>query len=123
MSASENVRIFILFYRVISFQTFQGFDTSTITLSSFILFMAMHPECQEKAYKEQLDIMGDSLNAPTPLELSQMNYLWMSYQETLRLVGVPAFLRVLSAEHKIGLYQENFKKLPTHIIYNSQTAT
>uniref|UniRef100_A0A0A9WXH4 Cytochrome P450 4c21 n=2 Tax=Lygus hesperus TaxID=30085 RepID=A0A0A9WXH4_LYGHE len=81
-----------------------GFDTTGTTITSAILFLAMHPEYQEEAYQEQLRVMGDSLRAPTRDELSNMKFLDMVFSETLRKVGVPAIVRVLEAETKIDDY-------------------
>ncbi|KAF6215047.1 hypothetical protein GE061_009796 [Apolygus lucorum] len=78
-----------------------GFDTTGTSISSTLLFLAMHPEYQEMAYQEQLRVVGDSLRPPTRAEISNMIYLDMVFNETLRNIGVPIIFRVLQAETKI----------------------
>ncbi|KAF6206209.1 hypothetical protein GE061_017438 [Apolygus lucorum] len=81
-----------------------GYDTTGVAIASAILFLAMHPEYQEKAYQEQLILMGGSLEAPTRTELSKMEYLDMAFNETLRKVMVPGTMRILSSELEIDGY-------------------
>ncbi|KAF6206207.1 hypothetical protein GE061_017436 [Apolygus lucorum] len=81
-----------------------GFDTTGVAISATILFLAMHPEYQEKAYQEQLSLMGSSFNAPNRAELSRMEYLEMIFLETLRKVMPPSVLRTVSSEIEIDGY-------------------
>ncbi|KAF6210934.1 hypothetical protein GE061_014046 [Apolygus lucorum] len=78
-----------------------GFDTTSVTSSSTILFLAMHPEYQERAYQEQIEVMRGSLEAPTGEELSRMSYLDMVVNETLRHVSVPAVAKTICSEFTI----------------------
>lgn len=69
-----------------------GSDTTALTLSSTITLLAIHPEIQELAYKEQVSIFGDDKNRePTFEELNLMEYLGRVIKETLRFVS-PAIL-------------------------------
>ncbi|KAF6210937.1 hypothetical protein GE061_014049 [Apolygus lucorum] len=81
-----------------------GFDTTSVATSSTILFLAMHPEYQERAYQEQIEVMKNSLRAPTRDELSRMSYLDMIFNETLRHVSVPAIARTISSQFTIDEY-------------------
>ncbi|KAF6215642.1 hypothetical protein GE061_010398 [Apolygus lucorum] len=81
-----------------------GYDTSSIAASTAILFLAMYPEYQEKAYQEQVEIMGDRLEAPTPEEVERMDYLTMVFYDTLRHVGVPAIARTVTTEVTVEGY-------------------
>lgn len=59
--------------------------------------MALMPEVQEKAYKEQLEIYGDAKTRyPTYEELQEMKYLDLVIKETLRLFpSVPFIFRTV----------------------------
>ncbi|KAF6213113.1 hypothetical protein GE061_010828 [Apolygus lucorum] len=81
-----------------------GFDTSSVASSSAILFLAIHPEYQERAYQEQIEVMKDSFEAPTKEQLSRMRYLDMVFNETLRHVSVPAIARTVSSQFTIDGY-------------------
>ncbi|XP_041971508.1 probable cytochrome P450 313a4 isoform X3 [Aricia agestis] len=59
-------------------------DTSTVAVCFTCLMMAMHPECQERAYKEVMEVMKDA-TAPTIDHLSKLTYLDAVIRETLRL--------------------------------------
>uniref|UniRef100_A0A0A9XUP5 Cytochrome P450 4c21 n=1 Tax=Lygus hesperus TaxID=30085 RepID=A0A0A9XUP5_LYGHE len=81
-----------------------GADTPAMLISAMCLYLAMYPEYQEKAYQEQMEVMGDSLEAPNMGDLAKMTYLNMILSETLRIAGPPAYLRVLSSEIQTGGY-------------------
>ncbi|KAF6210936.1 hypothetical protein GE061_014048 [Apolygus lucorum] len=81
-----------------------GFDTTSAATSSTILFLAMHPEYQERAYQEQIEVMKGSLEAPTREELSRMSYLDMTFNETLRHVSSPGVARTISSQFTIDEY-------------------
>ncbi|KAF6210938.1 hypothetical protein GE061_014050 [Apolygus lucorum] len=81
-----------------------GFDTTSVATSSTILFLAMHPEYQERAYQEQIEVMKGSLKAPTREELSRMTFLDMTFNETLRHVSVPAIARTINSQFTIDEY-------------------
>ncbi|KAF6210650.1 hypothetical protein GE061_013757 [Apolygus lucorum] len=81
-----------------------GADTTAMVTSALSLYLAMYPEYQEKAYQEQIEVMGDSLDAPSIGDLAKMSYLNMVFNETLRIAGVPAYIRVLTSEIRAGGY-------------------
>uniref|UniRef100_A0A0K8TIQ0 Cytochrome P450 4c3 n=1 Tax=Lygus hesperus TaxID=30085 RepID=A0A0K8TIQ0_LYGHE len=81
-----------------------GYDTTGVATASTILYLAMHPEYQEKAYQEQVSLLGNSLEEPTRAELSRMEYLEMAFNESLRKISIPAILRVVSSQIEVDGY-------------------
>ncbi|XP_059172340.1 cytochrome P450 3A24-like [Physella acuta] len=62
---------------------FAGFETTSTTLQMCLYLLAQHPDIQEKAYQEIVNVIHSG--KPTYEELSQLRYLEQVLQETLRL--------------------------------------
>lgn len=70
-----------------------GTDTSTVTIVSSIIMMAIHQEIQDRVVAELRDILGDSPNRDITYEdVIKMNYLEMVIKESLRHFPVGPFL-------------------------------
>ncbi|CAO3681672.1 unnamed protein product [Umbelopsis ramanniana] len=64
-----------------------GHDTTSNALSFALYYLAVHPQIQERARKEVVDILGDGddIVFPTASQCSDMKYIYMIMKETLRL--------------------------------------
>ena len=74
-----------------------GADTITSTISTFFLYMILHPEIQEKAQHEILEIVGHD-RAPTIKDRKRLPYIEAIVKECLRIapvapLGVPHCVR------------------------------
>lgn len=78
-----------------------GLDSTSLTISNTLLLLAMHPEIQEKCYRELVSITSDEdIDADT---LSRLEYLNMVVKESLRLLTiVPHIGRKLDCDIKTG---------------------
>lgn len=84
---------------------FAGTDTSAVVLSCALLFLAMHPEIQEKAYQEQVSIFGENPMAePTPDDLTAMMYLTQVLKETIRYSSPPMILKYATGDIQLDNY-------------------
>ncbi|XP_014274998.1 cytochrome P450 4c21 [Halyomorpha halys] len=63
--------------------------TVASTMSSTITCLAVLPEIQERAWKEQYEIFGDDTREPTLEDLEQMKFLERFIKESLRFCGPP----------------------------------
>ncbi|KAF6206802.1 hypothetical protein GE061_018038 [Apolygus lucorum] len=81
-----------------------GSDTTAIVLAYTLLCLAMHPEYQERAYQEQMEMFGESDRLPTFHEAQAMPYLGMCLKEALRLFGPVGIARELTADFQLGDY-------------------
>ena len=61
-----------------------GFETTANTLTSIMLYFAMHPELQEKVYEEIVAGLGSDTNI-THEHIKEMEYLEAFIKETLRM--------------------------------------
>eukprot|EP01038_Epipyxis_sp_PR26KG_P012460 gene12460-16713_t len=64
-----------------------GHDTTAYFSSYICYLLASHPDVQEKLYSEMLSVMGDRTEV-TADDFSNMKYLSMVMQETLRLFAI-----------------------------------
>lgn len=64
---------------------FKASDTTAVSLSTLLLMLAMHPDCQEKVYEELLNIMPNPEIDLTPIHINKMVYLDQCLRETQRL--------------------------------------
>ncbi|CAO3627034.1 unnamed protein product [Cunninghamella echinulata] len=66
-----------------------GHDTTANTLSSIIYYLAKHPEIQQRAREEAINILGDDAHDiyPTINQLKEFTFINQVIKETLRLNG------------------------------------
>ncbi|XP_072763504.1 cytochrome P450 4c21-like [Anoplolepis gracilipes] len=82
-----------------------GFETTSVTIDFAIFMLANFPEIQEKLYKELWEIYGTKTSKSAPIkyeDLPHMNYLDCVIKETMRIFPVPAVMRQLTEDVKIG---------------------
>ncbi|EXX68538.1 cytochrome P450 [Rhizophagus irregularis DAOM 181602=DAOM 197198] len=83
-----------------------GHDTTSMSLSTSLYYLAKYPEMQEKARAEVIRILGDEPVIPSSVQLKEMKYINAIIKESLR-VYPPApvvSLRSLQKPIKIGPY-------------------
>uniref|UniRef100_A0A0A9ZHK3 Cytochrome P450 4c3 n=1 Tax=Lygus hesperus TaxID=30085 RepID=A0A0A9ZHK3_LYGHE len=89
-----------------------GSETTSTTISCAILFLAMHPEYQEKVQDELRQIFKDSRKTPASTDdLHKMKYLEMVIYETLRHCGIPLVARRLATDTNLDGYHLPSKSL------------
>lgn len=80
-----------------------GNDTSTATISFAILMLAMHPEIQERVFRELYSIFENENENISENHLNRMPYLDLVLKETLRLFPAgPYPFRSATADVPIG---------------------
>ncbi|GLJ24763.1 hypothetical protein SUGI_0473320 [Cryptomeria japonica] len=65
-----------------------GHDTSVVTVTMFLRYMALNPDCYKKVLQEQMEIKREEASEVGVLQwddLQKMKYTWRAAQETLRL--------------------------------------
>lgn len=67
-----------------------GTETTSITLTNLILFLAANPECQGRAIAELNDVVGDG-RLPRFEDLSQLPYVRGCVKDVLRLQPIPTW--------------------------------
>lgn len=78
----DNIHLFLL----------AGFETTGNTVSFAILMMALHPEMQEKLYREIVEIFTAEEVEFNMENLNKLNYLDQVIKETMRLFPVAQLL-------------------------------
>ncbi|XP_014274996.1 cytochrome P450 4c21 [Halyomorpha halys] len=68
---------------------FTSAHTVGSTLGNAIIFLALLPDIQERAWKEQYEIFGNDKRDPNIDDLKQMHYLDRFIKEALRFLGPP----------------------------------
>ncbi|KAL3271395.1 hypothetical protein HHI36_021877 [Cryptolaemus montrouzieri] len=83
---------------------FEGHDTTASGLSFALYCLANHPEVQQSAVDEQIELFGKHKDPEIQLnDLQNMKYLDLVVKETLRLYpSVPSFGRLLTEDIKVG---------------------
>ncbi|CAH1394635.1 unnamed protein product [Nezara viridula] len=71
-------------------------QTVASALSSSIIFLAVLPEIQERAWQEQYEIFGNDKRDPSMDDLKQMAFLDRFIKESLRHVAPPFFAKLAS---------------------------
>ncbi|XP_023238241.1 cytochrome P450 4c3-like [Centruroides sculpturatus] len=85
---------------------FAGQDTSAMGISWSLYLLGLHPDIQEKVYREQEEIFGEDMsNSITFTDLRKMKYLECVVKETLRIYPpVPVIVRSNPSDLKVGDY-------------------
>ncbi|XP_063708073.1 cytochrome P450 4c21-like isoform X2 [Culicoides brevitarsis] len=93
-----------------------GNETTALGVSFGTLFLAMHPEVQERAYQEVKEVYGTTGDVPITYEnLRKLEYMDRVIKETLRLApSVPLISRIMTED----TYFDNGVMLPkgTHTL-------
>lgn len=81
-------------------------DTTAVSLSTLLLMLAMHPECQERVFEELLNIMPNSDLDLNPTLINKMIYLDQCIREAQRLFPtVPLIGRTSKETIKLNEYE------------------
>lgn len=81
----------------------QGNETTALCVSYALLFLAIHPEIQERAVEELREVFFSENVEIDYEQLKKLNYLEMIIKETLRLCpSVPVIARHTLSEIDIG---------------------
>ncbi|XP_045768322.1 cytochrome P450 4C1-like [Maniola jurtina] len=84
---------------------FEGFDTTSSTLTYMMLAIANEPKIQDKIYKEMQTIFGDSERMPTAEDVNEMKYLETCIKESMRLYpAAPLIIRHLVNDTELSGY-------------------
>lgn len=79
--------------------TFAGYDTTSSTLLSTIYLLGLHPECQQKAYEEVVEVLGHNFNDNEAIDMeavSKLKYVEACVKEAIRLLPtIPIISRTL----------------------------
>ncbi|CAB5186572.1 unnamed protein product [Rhizophagus irregularis] len=62
-----------------------GHDTTSMSLSTSLYYLAKYPEMQEKARAEVIRILGDEPVIPSSVQLKEMKYINAIIKESLRV--------------------------------------
>nr|CAD7414090.1 unnamed protein product [Timema poppensis] len=85
---------------------FAGFETTASGSSFALMLLAFHPDIQDRAFQELVDIFGNDKMQPATFEdLKEMTYLEQIIMETLRLYpSIPITMRDVEEEIPIKNY-------------------
>jgi cytochrome P450 family 4 len=85
------------------FNTFQGYETVSTTLSNITLLLGIYPDIQEKLANELETIFITANEEVTDDHLKQMNYMNLIIKEALRIWPAIAMIsRTPSADITLG---------------------
>ncbi|XP_053694174.1 cytochrome P450 4C1-like [Sabethes cyaneus] len=90
---------------------FAGSDTTSTTMASVLLMMAMHPDVQEKVYQEVMEICPDKKQYVSLDDIAKLTYIEQVCKETMRLFPVAPIVARVST-HDIKLNDKN--TIPAH---------
>jgi hypothetical protein len=95
-----------------SWNSSQGYDTSTSVIATTLLMLAMHKKTQSKAFSE-VEAFFASLSDPMTLQdASKLPYVEMVIKEAMRLFSAGSMLgRKTSADVQLGLRTVNCLEL------------
>ncbi|PSN54060.1 Cytochrome P450 4C1, partial [Blattella germanica] len=103
--------------RVLHGFTSQGHDTTSAGMTWAIYLLGLHPDIQEKAFKEQEAIFQGSQRAATMKDLNEMKYLERVLKEALRLYpSVPTIGRMTTEECKLEFFPDPEKFDPDRFL-------
>lgn len=67
----------------------QGSDTSALTVSTCLLLLAMHPECQQRVFEEVSAVLGHSRDTNfTREQIDKLYYTERCIRETMRYIPI-----------------------------------
>jgi len=83
---------------------FEGHDTTTSGIAFCLYNLAKHPEVQQKAYDEIMNVIGnDNRKQATQKDLNDLNYMDLVIKETLRLFpSVPVYGRKMNEDFELS---------------------
>ncbi|CAB5356645.1 cytochrome P450 [Rhizophagus irregularis] len=81
-----------------------GNDTTSMSVSSSIYYLAKYPHMQKRAREEVISIIGNELKIPTADQLKEMKYLNAVIKESLRRYPAPMTYRQLLKPTQFGEY-------------------
>ncbi|CAG8637654.1 17450_t:CDS:10 [Funneliformis caledonium] len=81
-----------------------GNDTTSMSISSSIYYLARYPEMQKKARDEVISVIGDEIKIPTVDQLKELKYVNAIVKESLRRFPAPMTYRQLQEPTKFGEY-------------------
>ncbi|XP_054081392.1 probable cytochrome P450 313a4 [Zeugodacus cucurbitae] len=83
---------------------FGAFETTATTLKHILILLAMHPECQERAFEEVSSLFPESGSFEMSYsDIQQLSYVSMLIDETMRVMAtVPLVGRQLNADTKLS---------------------
>nr|XP_019543093.2 probable cytochrome P450 313a1 [Aedes albopictus] len=85
---------------------FAGNETTAKTVNAALLLLAMHPEIQERCYKEIVSVCPGENEHISAEDAAKLTYLEMVIKESMRLFPVAAIMaRVTSSDVKINDHQ------------------
>nr|XP_022906467.1 cytochrome P450 4C1-like isoform X2 [Onthophagus taurus] len=78
---------------------FAGHDTTTTGICWTLFLLGLNQDCQQKAYEEIQDVLGDKNTPETISDLNELKYLECCIKESLRIYpSVPLISRVLTED-------------------------
>lgn len=94
----------------------QGYDTSALTMSHTILFLAMHPDIQDKVVEELKNVFYDENEIPDYDIVSKLVYTEMVIKESMRLLPVVPFI-VRTTTEDLKIVTQNLT-IPAGVLIN-----
>jgi cytochrome P450 len=86
----------------------QGTETSATAMANTVLLLAMHPDIQEKVFKELHDVFDTQDDDITKEDLNKLVYLEMVIKEAMRLLIIsPIYGRQTTGDVTLGENPDN----------------
>lgn len=97
----------------------QASDTTSVAVCSAFYYLALHPDIQEKVFREVHPIFGESSTKNlTKDDLSKMEYLEMVIKETLRHVAPAGIVRELTTDLDVGKHEIKYSSITIQYFLN-----